>query len=212
MRASRHFDRLDRPIVFDLVERVAISCLLGVLAVRMIPGAIASNNILPILLVVSEGLVVAFILLRRSTHDISLSWRDWLFGFAGTIAPLLASPSSGNPVAPVAVCGTLMLLGFCLNLSAKLTLRRSFGVVAANRGVKVGGPYRLIRHPMYAGYVLTQIGFLLSGPTLWNFALYGLALSFQIVRIRAEERILNNDSAYAEMSARVRYRLVPFVF
>src|SRR5262245_38197156 len=127
MDALRQFARLDRPLVFDLVERVAIGCLFGVLCVRMIPAAVSSGNILPILLVASEGLVFAFIVLRRSTHDISLNWRDWLFGFAGTIAPLLAAPSSGNPVAPLALCGTLMLLGFCLNVSAKLTLRRSFG-------------------------------------------------------------------------------------
>lgn len=212
MGASRHIDRLARPIALDLVEKVAISCLLGVLAARMIPVAISSGNILPILLVVSETLVVVFILLRRSTQNISLSWRDWLFGFAGTVAPLLAAPASGNPVAPLAVCGTLMMLGFLLNLSAKLTLRRSFGVVAANRGVKIGGPYRMIRHPMYAGYTLTQLGFLLSGPTLWNLGLYGLALSLQIARIRAEERILRNDPVYTEMSGRVPYRLVPFVF
>ncbi len=212
MGALRHLGRLDRPIVFDLVEKVAISCLLGVLAARMIPAAIASGSSLPILLVASEGLVVAFILMRRSTHNISLNWRDWVFGFAGTIAPLLASPPSGNPVAPLEICGMLMLFGFIFNVSAKLTLRRSFGVVAANRGVKIGGPYRLIRHPMYAGYTLTQLGFLLSGPTLWNFGLYGLALSLQIARILAEERILSNDPAYAEMSGRVRYRLVPYVF
>jgi protein-S-isoprenylcysteine O-methyltransferase Ste14 len=101
----------------------------------------------------------------------------------------------------VAVCGFLMVVGLCLNTAAKLTLRRSFGVVAANRGVKVSGPYRLIRHPMYAGYALTQIGFLLSGPTLWNFTIYALAFSIQIARIRAEERILNNDPAYSAMSA-----------
>jgi protein-S-isoprenylcysteine O-methyltransferase Ste14 len=212
MGASRHIDRLARPIALDLVEKVAISCLLGVLAARMIPVAISSGNILPILLVVSETLVVVFILLRRSTQNISLSWRDWLLGFAGTVAPLLAAPASGNPIAPLAVCGMLMMLGFLLNVSAKLTLRRSFGVVAANRGVKIGGPYRMIRHPMYAGYTLTQLGFLLSGPTLWNFGLYGLALSLQIARIRAEERILRNDPVYTEMSERVPYRLVPFVF
>ena len=52
MGASRHIDRLARPIALDLVEKVAVSCLLGVLAARMIPVAITSGNILPILLVV----------------------------------------------------------------------------------------------------------------------------------------------------------------
>jgi protein-S-isoprenylcysteine O-methyltransferase Ste14 len=212
MAGSKHREWLARPTTLDLIEKVVVSCLLGVLTARMVPSAMSAGSILPIILLGSEALVVAFILLRRRTHDISLNWRDWTFGFAGTVAPLLAMPPSDNPVLPVAACGALMGLGFCLNLSAKLTLRRSFGVVAANRGVKVGGPYRMIRHPMYAGYALTQIGFLLSGPTLWNFGLYGLAISIQIARIRAEERILNNDPAYCAMSERVRYRLVPFVF
>ena len=212
MGGSKYLDWLARPITLDLIEKIVISALLGVLAARMIPAAVNSGNVLPVILLVSEALVVAFILLRRRTHDISLDWRDWMFGLAGTIAPLLAAPPGANPLVPLPVCGLLMTIGFCLNMSAKLTLRRSFGVVAANRGVKASGPYRLIRHPMYAGYALTQIGFLLSGPTVWNFGIYGLAFLIQIARIRAEERILNNDPAYSAMSERVRYRLVPFVF
>lgn len=212
MGGSKHLEKLARPATLDLIEKVVITALLGVLAARMIPAAINSGDVLPVILLASETLVVVFILLRRRTQDISLDWRDWMFGLAGTVAPLLAAPPSGDPLIPVAVCGFLMVVGLCLNIAAKLTLRRSFGVVAANRGVKVSGPYRLIRHPMYAGYALTQIGFLLSGPTLWNFTIYALAFSIQIARIRAEERILNNDPAYSAMSERVRYRLVPFVF
>ena len=99
-----------------------------------------------------------------------------------------------------------------LQLSAKLTLRRSFGVVAANRGVKASGPYRLVRHPMYAGYALTHVGFLLAGPTLWNLAIYGATLAIAVRRIIAEERVLRRDSAYRALADRVRYRLLPFVF
>jgi len=208
---------LDRPdsaraLRLDLVEKIVVTALLGILAARLVPNAIASGDILPILLVGSETLVVAFLLLRRQTSDISLNWRDWLFGLSGTLAPLLVTASSGQPIVPPALCGILMMLGICLNVSAKLTLRRSFGVVAANRGVKIGGPYRLVRHPMYAGYLLTQIGFLLSGPTLWNICVYGLALGLQVARIHAEEQVLGKDPAYAAMTQRVRYRLLPLVF
>lgn len=212
MGGLKYPDWLARRTTLDLIEKIVVSALLGLLATRMIPSALNSGNVLPVILLASEALVVAFILLRRPTHDISVDWRDWLFGLAGTVAPLLAAPPGATPIIPTSVCAWLMMAGFCLNMSAKLTLRRSFGVVAANRGVKVGGPYRMIRHPMYAGYTLTQIGFLLSGPTLWNFAVYGIALWIQVIRIRAEERILNNDPAYCAMSERVRYRLVPYVF
>jgi protein-S-isoprenylcysteine O-methyltransferase Ste14 len=212
MAGSRHLEGLACPATLDLVEKVLITSLLGALAVRMLPAALGSGNVLPIVLFASEALVVAFILLRRRTDDISQHWRDWMFGLAGTVAPLLALPPTGAPIIPLPVCGFVMVAGLGLNMAAKLTIRRSFGVVAANRGVKVGGPYRLVRHPMYAGYALTQIGFLLSGPTWWNFTIYSLALSIQIARIHAEERLLRNDPVYCAMSERVRYRLVPYLF
>src|SRR3712207_5654835 len=106
----------------------------------------------------------------------------------------------------------LMLAGFMLQIAAKMTLRRSFGVVAANRGVKVGGPYRVIRHPMYAGYLLTQIGFLLTNPSVWNASIYAIALGFQISRILAEERVLSRDASYRAFTAAVPYRLAPGIF
>jgi protein-S-isoprenylcysteine O-methyltransferase Ste14 len=205
---------LPRPsrIDLDLVEKVVVSLFLAALAARLIPAISPEDFYLPLLLLGSEGLVVLFILLRRRTEAISRRTSDWLVGFAGTLLPLLAIPGSGDAIVPRALCGLLMAGGFCLHLSAKLTLRRSFGVVAANRGVKAGGPYRLVRHPMYAGYALTHVGFLLSGPTGWNLAIYGLTLALAVTRILAEERLLRRDPAYCALAAKVRYRLVPLLF
>jgi protein-S-isoprenylcysteine O-methyltransferase Ste14 len=106
----------------------------------------------------------------------------------------------------------LMAGGFLLQVAAKLTLRRSFGVVAANRGVKASGPYRLVRHPMYAGYILTQLGFLLAAPVLWNLLVYAVLWSFQVLRIRAEERVLRQDPAYQALAGQVRWRLIPGLY
>ena len=65
---------------------------------------------------------------------------------------------------------------------------------------------------MYAGYVVTHVGFLLLHPTAWNAAVYAVSLSLQVVRILAEERLLSQDPAYRDFSASVRYRLAPGVF
>ena len=46
-------------------------------------------------------------------------------------------------------------IGLAVVIVGKMTLGRSFGVVPANRGVVVGGPYRLVRHPIYTGYLIT---------------------------------------------------------
>ena len=103
----------------------------------------------------------------------------------------------------------MMIAGLAINVAAKLFLNRSFGVVAANRGVKRGGPYRLVRHPMYLGYIVTQFGFLLSGFSIANLALYLAAWTLQVLRIIEEERFLTRDPAYRNYRGKVRYRLIP---
>ena len=157
----------------DLVEKLLVAGCMSLLAGRLVPVAIATGAMPVVLLLLSESIVVLFVLLRRPTRDISRRGPDWLLGLAGTLLPLLAVAPEGAPLVSPAACVAVMTAGFTLQLAAKLTLRRSFGVVAANRGVKAGGPYRLIRHPMYAGYALTHVGFLLSGPAWWNLAVYG---------------------------------------
>lgn len=196
---------------WDLLEKAVVVVLLATLASRLVPAAIAGHY-QNWLLLLAEGCVVFFVLFRRATTDISLRPLDWALGFGGTLAAMLVIAPSDTPLAPVAFCGFLIIAGMAFQLYAKFILRRSFGVIAANRGVKVSGPYRIVRHPMYAGYTLTHIGFLLSGPNWWNLAVYGLALALNIARILAEERVLMADPAYQEMSRNVRYRLVPYVF
>lgn len=83
---------------------------------------------------------------------------------------------------------------------------------AANRGVVSSGPYRLVRHPIYLGYLVTHAGFLLSNTSVRNVAIYAAAYVFQFARIYAEERILAQDGEYREYLRSVRYRLFPEVY
>lgn len=195
----------------DIIERVIVAACTVSMAWTFLSAWYDSGNFLDLILLASEGSVVAFVLIRRLTGDVSLRPADWLVALLGVSLPLLVEPT-GGALLPAVVCGPLMLVGFATQISAKFTLRRSFGVVAANRGVKIGGPYRLIRHPMYAGYLLTHIGFLLLHPSAWNAAVYTIALAFQIGRIRAEERLLRCDGNYQDFATAVPYRLVPRVF
>jgi protein-S-isoprenylcysteine O-methyltransferase Ste14 len=74
------------------------------------------------------------------------------------------------------------------------------------------GLYRLVRHPIYLGYLVTHAGFLLSNMSARNVAIYGAAYVFQVARIYAEERILSEDGRYREYLRCVRYRLIPGIF
>jgi protein-S-isoprenylcysteine O-methyltransferase Ste14 len=79
--------------------------------------------------------------------------------------------------------------------------------------IATGGPYAIVRHPMYAG----AIPFLIGTPLLLG-SWYGLALAPVIVvgfAVRAvlEERTLAAQFPdYADYAARVRYRFVPLIW
>ena len=160
---------------------------------------------------VSEGVVVVLLVFRRPSRNVSRSPWDWFAGIAGSFLVLLVRPT-GEAVAPDAAGFALQLVGTGFQLYGKIALGRSFGIVAANRGVVSSGPYRLVRHPIYLGYLVTHAGFLLSNMSARNVLVYAAAYVFQIARIYAEERILSEDGSYREYLRCVRYRLIPGIF
>lgn len=195
----------------DQFEQLFVLLLYGWLVLRVLPDAVASGGLLAIiLLLLSEGAVVILLLFRRPTADISVKIQDWIIAAAGTWLPLMVI-KGGEPI--LGTLGPLLMaLGLVTQVAAKLTLLRSFGLVAANRGVKSNGMYAFVRHPMYAGYILTHIGYLLASPSLWNVGVYVAVWAFLIARMVAEENILGADPEYREYTQRVRHRIVPGIF
>ena len=87
--------------------------------------------------------------------------------------------------------------------------------VQSERGQHVidTGPYALVRHPMYASAMLYLLGIpLLLGSWfgLLGAAVIALAISWRATR---EEQVLARElHGYSEYMARVRWRLVPYVW
>ncbi len=198
-------------VVMELVERAFVLALFVHFVSTMLSKG-AGVNAATVLIIFSETLPIVFVLSRGPSASLSLRPSDWLFGLAGASAPLLAISAGTEPLAPLAVGISMMLVGITVQVSSKFFLGRSFGVVAANRGVAVSGPYRIVRHPIYAGYTVTHIGFLLVAPCWQNLLVYSIALALQIVRINKEERVLSKDPAYRELMQTTRYRLLPGVY
>ena len=166
------------------------------------------------LLVVSEGLVILFVVFRRGPIELSTRPGDWLLGFVGTAAPLLIQPASGvgGPQMLERLAFGLVVFGTIFSVWGKLTLRRSFGIVAANRGVIATGPYRFVRHPIYAGYIVNYAGSLIANPNLLNGGIYAMCVALMVMRIVAEERVLLHDADYVGLARRVRFRVIPGIF
>ncbi|MEC7947129.1 MAG: methyltransferase [Myxococcota bacterium] len=96
------------------------------------------------------------------------------------------------------------------SVSSLLWLGRSFSVLPARRGLVTGGPYRLLRHPVYMGELLMlQVVGAASGSRLAQLICFG-AIPLMAVRILAEERVLAGDPAWGAYVRRTRWRLVPW--
>lgn len=132
--------------------------------------------------------------------------------FVSLIGPPLLRAGKEAPLFADAVTAAVSTVGLLLVIAAKMVLGRSFGLVPANRGVVDGGPYGLMRHPIYAGYVLAHVAFLAAHPTVANVVLVLASDSALIVRALMEERTLSSDDRYRAYCSRVTWHLVPGVF
>ena len=207
---------MNKPLThfFDVenVEKVAIAAFYVFLLWRMFYLSSGSYSMINFLYAFDQFWVLIFVLIRRNAVVITKKPFDWFIAFAATALPLFVSPVGNAPVVPLVFAIVCVLVGTLLHLSAKIILRRSFGVVAANRGVKIHGPYRLVRHPMYAGYMLTHVGLLLGGPSLVNFVIIAVCWTLLIIRIAIEERVLSKDPEYITMLNHTRFRLIPGIY
>lgn len=162
-----------------------------------------------ILLVISEILITILALMAKPPKTRDGTFIAFLTTFGATFYFLFISLSPGRPFAPIVFGSLLQLIGLFIEISAKIFLGKSFGFLPAVRGIITEGPYSIVRHPMYLGYFLTHMGFLL-GSFSWNNLLVFIALyCLQIIRIIKEEKILSGESEYLAYMKKVRYRFIP---
>jgi protein-S-isoprenylcysteine O-methyltransferase Ste14 len=162
--------------------------------------------------VLLEGFTAVLFIARRTPLATSRRPLAWIAALLGAFTMLAARPVSSPDAGPLAVFEIVQLVGFGIVIVALGTLGRSFGIVAANRGVKTRGLYGFVRHPAYSGYLVSYLGYVAENATVRNLLLLVVATGAQLVRMGEEERMLRDDSAYREYLARVPHRLVPYVY
>jgi protein-S-isoprenylcysteine O-methyltransferase Ste14 len=163
-----------------------------------------------VLLIAQNAVLILFFLIRRAPKTVS--WNPWdvVSAFLGTFAGLLFWPA---PTLHPRPAGLLFEAAGCiLTIYSNLSLGRSWGVLPANRTVQTRGMYRFLRHPVYASYQVFAAGYIFNNPAPYNLAVAVLSLLCQVLRIKGEEKVLSQDSAYREYSSRVRFRLLPFIW
>lgn len=204
---------IDKHAIADIVLRAVTAVAFAEFAISAISHWLAApTRITLVLLVVANCFTTALVLFARTPTR-----RDWrpltlLLSLGGTYAFLFYNLNGGVKIVPEAVGAFLQVGGIAWQLFAKISLKRSFGILPANRGVVSRGAYRFVRHPMYLGYFIADVGFLLTNFSLINLSVHVTQVAFQIGRIIREEKMLETDAAYRCYRNGVRYRLIPFVF
>jgi protein-S-isoprenylcysteine O-methyltransferase Ste14 len=129
-----------------------------------------------------------------------------------TLVPAQIRPTVAS-VGILASCAVILeLFGVMLSQLGRLYLGRSFGLLPANRGVVTTGPFRLVRHPIYIGWVILTAGYVMAYPNVLNALAVICTLPFMMWRIILEEELLREDPSYRAYTEQVRYRLIPWLF
>src|SRR3954467_4218198 len=113
-----------------------------------------------------------------------------IVGYFGMIAGLLGLLAMRDLFSSSPLVISVQVVAFLLFLWARITFgRRSYHVVAdpTEGGLVMGGPYRYIRHPIYAAMCL----FTLARVWSWSSGLIGgLVLASALTRIHCEEALV----------------------
>jgi protein-S-isoprenylcysteine O-methyltransferase Ste14 len=209
-------DRVHRPFspaTRDIVARTSIGALFTLLSINILADYMRTGHVTGLLLLVGESLVVILTVARRPAIAVDRSAIAAMMTTVSLAGPALLRATGGQaPLFSDRFTALLSAVGLVIVVLGKMTLGRSFGVVPANRGVVVRGPYLLVRHPIYTGYLITHVSFLMAHPAPWNLSIILIADVALILRALMEERVLSTDAAYQAYCRRVGWHLIPGVF
>jgi protein-S-isoprenylcysteine O-methyltransferase Ste14 len=122
---------------------------------------------------------------------------------------------SAVPPYVVAAGDVLVAFGFFIGFFVFKENTFASAIIEVVNGQKTiaTGPYALVRHPMYIGWLITFLGMPLALGSWWGlFTLIPITLVI-VWRLLDEETFLaGNLPGYSEYQSRVRYRLVPFIW
>lgn len=179
----------------------------GLFALANAKSFIENPRLSVFLIVVTETIVVIFLLIRRDPDETKHSWQTWITSACGTLWPFLLRPTAGT--ADLLPGEILQIAGFILQIAALLALNRSIGILPAYREIKTAGMYKWVRHPLYTAYIVTYLGYLINNQSLSNLAIAIVGTAFLVMRIHYEEELLLKYAEYTRYANRIRWRLIP---
>jgi protein-S-isoprenylcysteine O-methyltransferase Ste14 len=163
---------------------------------------------------------------RYMQHENAKAWDKLLapfLGLGGILMMLVAGldalfgwpPTYSLPLKILSL--VIILAGYALGSYALIENRFFSGMVRlqTDRGHQVvsSGPYRWMRHPGYAGALLTYLATPLFLDSGWAFLPTVFTMILFVIRTALEDRFLQDElEGYRDYVKRVRYRLLPGIW
>jgi len=183
------------PFFADITRNVLIFCLLTFTAVTLLlnrPPAVLPDKLKHVLVPLAGSYYVA---LYALIHYFPVWMRQSLLPDTWRL--------------PAAMIGLgCSIVGYSIAIWAMVYLRRSFALFVSVRDVVTNGPYRLVRHPIYCGYLIDAAGLMLAGASVGMLILGAGHIFLLVYRARMEEQMLaGTDPAYRLYLARTGFLL-----
>jgi isoprenylcysteine carboxyl methyltransferase len=200
-----------KQLLLEIIMKLMATCALGYFSVAIIQSYQNTKNIVLLLLLLSESITILLVIAAKFTNTRDFSPLVIIATIAGTFYFFAISLDGGIPLISSNISAFILCVGICWQLYAKIYLGRSFGLLPACRSIVDTGPYKLVRHPIYFGYFIGHMAFLLNNFSWWNVEVLTLLYLFQFLRMHYEEQVLSKNEQYREYKKRVKYRFIPFL-
>lgn len=146
------------------------------------------TQLLFFLLLVLRDFAAGYFFLKRNAAKEKAALIPSILAYVSSAIPLFYFGPIGASKALTLGADLLSIAGFLMVAFATLELGSSIGIAPANRGLVRSGIYRRIKHPMYTGYVISEVGLLLLNPL--NAVLVAISVSLYVFRGKSENKIL----------------------
>lgn len=160
------------------------------------------------------GLVIAFLIIRRPAVRKARGLTPRLVALLGCALPSLVAFAPRIDAAPTMtlLSSATALFGTAGAIYAIVFLGRSFSVFPQARELVTGGPYRVVRHPLYLAELAVMFGAIWEIAQPWPLIIFSCAVGLQVLRMHFEEKILSEAfPSYRDYVKRTA-RLLPGIY
>jgi len=109
-----------------------------------------------------------------------------------------------------------LVIGFCIGIwSVAVFSISQLTVMPEPRGkgeLNEKGPYKFVRHPMYAAVLMASLGFVIANPTIISILIYGALVLVLQVKMNHEEQLLKKAYTNYEAYSKRTFKLIPGLY